>query len=94
MSTVLFVPFLDTRQENIYNISVETTDCDCFLQVGTIKDGCLSSRASGMEACMQLSREISRQGVIHTTLQDMYFVVSIAWIFIQAWKIFEDNKKK
>lgn len=37
MSTVLFVPFLDTRQENIYNISVETTDCDCFLQVGTIK---------------------------------------------------------
>jgi len=47
-----------------------------------------------MEACMQLSREISRQGVIHTTLQDMYFVVSIAWIFVQAWKIFEDNKKK
>ena len=30
MSTVLSVPFLDTRQENIYNISVETTDCDCF----------------------------------------------------------------
>ncbi len=42
---------------------------------------------------MQLLGEISRQGVIHTTLQDMYFIVSIAWIFIQAWKIFEDNKR-
>ena len=42
-----------------------------IFHVGTVKDGCLSSRQGGMEACTQLLREIFSPEVIHTTLYEL-----------------------
>lgn len=40
------------------------------------------------------SREILSQGVIHITLQEVFWISSIAWIVIQVWNLFHNNKKK
>nr|DAZ58328.1 MAG TPA: hypothetical protein [Caudoviricetes sp.] len=31
--------------------------------------------------------------VVHITLQDLFWVVSIGWIIIQAWNMFRGKKK-
>ena len=33
------------------------------------------------------------KGVIHIELQELFWIVSIAWIFVQAWGLFKDKKK-
>lgn len=58
-----------------------------------LKDGCLSSCESGMEACVQPSWEIPRREAIHITLQEVFWIVSILWILIQIYDKFINKKK-
>ena len=44
---------------------------------GGEKDGCLTSRESGMEACVQLSREIFPGEVIHITSVSLLSVIGV-----------------
>ena len=66
----------------------------------TVRDGMrLKRRSPGVPRerkageCMA-SREILSQGVIHITLQEVFWISSIAWIVIQVWNLFHNNKKK
>lgn len=57
------------------------------------KDGCLTSRESGEEGeCIALVGN-TQQEVIHIILQKVFWIVSIAWIVLQAWNQFCNKKK-
>ena len=46
-----------------------------------------------MEACVKPSRENIPREVIHITLQDVFWIVSIIWILVQIWDKFSGKKK-
>lgn len=43
--------------------------------------------------CIALAGNFSRREAIHITLQDFYWIVSIAWILVQAIYMFNTKKK-
>ena len=50
------------------------------------------TRAGGMEACISPRGNFSRE-VIYITLQEVFWLVSITWILIQAWDKLRHKKK-
>ena len=58
-------------------------------------DGCLSSRKSGMEACITALTGTILEGRLDTiTIQEVFWIVSIAWIFIQIGIMLNNPKNK
>lgn len=77
----------------MYNSIVEPSHHDSETR-WRLKDGCLISRESGKEGvCIALAETFPRE-VIHITLQEVFWTVSIAWIVIQAVDKFLNGKKK
>ena len=50
------------------------------------------TRVGGMEACISPRGNFSWE-VIYITLQEVFWLVSIAWILIQAWDRLRRKKK-
>ena len=68
---------------------------------GGLRDGCLASRVSGMEACIQLSREILPGEVIHITsisvlsvLGAIGAIASILSLALELYKLHQEKKEK
>ena len=69
---------------------------------GGYKDGCLSSREGGMEACVPFSREIFPREVIHITLLSVITgvigvlgaVASIVSLALALYDRHKDQEKK
>jgi len=66
---------------------------------GGEKDGCLTSRGSGMEACVQPLREIFPKGVIHITflfgaIGVIGTIASVASLAITLYDKYMQQKEK
>jgi hypothetical protein len=42
--------------------------------------------------CIALVGNFLAKGVLYITLQDIFWIVSIGWIFVQAWDKFRKGK--
>ena len=50
----------------------------------TVKDGCLTSREGGMEACIQHSREIFLEGrLMHITMEVLVAICTVIAVFFK-----------
>lgn len=58
------------------------------------KDGRLVSRESGKQVNVWPRGKFFPRGVIHITLQEVFWIASITWIIVQVWNVFHNNKKK
>ncbi len=58
------------------------------------KDGCLTSRVSGKEGVYSALAGNTSREVVHITVQDLFWLVSIVWIIVQLWDRVNSSKGK